>query len=108
MCPSLPFADVAKASEKLLFTLSHTSSIGETRPLSAKNRIRCPENQVKTSSGVACTWLLIWAWKVPCATVFIFKVVPPFHLLKAALTSSIAFLGVGSHWLLPTVTRPPL
>jgi len=52
MFPSLPFTDSAKASVKLPLTLSQVSLIDVARPWSAKKRIRWPENQVKTSSGV--------------------------------------------------------
>src|SRR5215472_4596330 len=52
MWPSLPFTASAKALVKFPFTLSQVSSIGVARPWSAKKRIRCPENQVKASSGV--------------------------------------------------------
>ncbi len=42
----------------------------------AKNRIRKPENQVNTSSGVPWRYELIWSWNVPWSTVLILTGMP--------------------------------
>src|SRR5207302_10410672 len=96
MWPSFPLADTAKASEKFDFTLSQTSSTGVARPFAAKNRMRCPENQVKTSSGWPWRYEVIVFWNVPWSTVLTFTLVPPLAEVNAATISARHFLGAGS------------
>ena len=43
-----------KPSEYWSSNPAQTSSIGVSRPCSAKNCMRLPANQVKTSSGLPC------------------------------------------------------
>ena len=50
--PSLPVEPTLKASPYIGSILAHRSLMSVARPCSAKNRIRNPENQVQTSSGV--------------------------------------------------------
>jgi len=72
----------------------------------AKNRIRCPENQLKTSCGVPWRYELIWSWKVLWSTVFSLTLVPV-ALVKAALIAWMPLSSAGSEWFEPTETVPP-
>ena len=78
------------------FTAFQTSSIGVASPLSAKNRMRWPENQVKTSCGVPCRYDVIWFWNVPWSTVLMFTLVPPLAALKASTMACTPALEPGS------------
>src|SRR4029079_11695317 len=75
------------------------------RPCAAKNRIRKPENQVQSSSGVPCRYELIWSWNVPWSTVLILTAMPVFAVNESA-AACIAFFGAASHYVERSVTAP--
>src|SRR5260370_35444449 len=81
--PSFPVTDPANPAVKFDLTWAHASSICVAKPWSAKKRIRCPENHVKTSSGVPWRYELIWFWKVPWSTVLMVTLVPPLAAAKS-------------------------
>jgi hypothetical protein len=72
-----------------------TSVIGSARPCAAKNRMRKPENQVNTSSGVPWRYELIWSWNVPCSTVLTATSMPV-SAVNASTICCIAALGISS------------
>ncbi len=65
------------------------------RPCSAKNRIRKPENQVNTSSGVPWRYELIWSWNVPWSVVLILTGMPVCFVKVSTIPASTP-LGIVS------------
>ena len=74
--PSSPVDPTLNASPYFGSSRDQTSLMSVARPCAAKNRMRKPENQVKTSSGVPWRYELIWSWNVPWSTVLILTVIP--------------------------------
>src|SRR5258708_39391163 len=106
--PSFPVTDPANPAVKFDLTWAHASSIGVAKPWSAKKRIRWPENQVNTSSGVPWRYELIWFWKVPWSTVLIVTLVPPLAAMKSLTSACRPAFGAGSEEELPIESEPPV
>ena len=103
--PSSWVAAVFIASLKFEPTFDQTSSMGVNSPWLAKNRIRCPENHVITSSGAPCRYWLRLSWNEPWSTVLSLTWIPV-SWVKASTTACMAFLGVGSELFEPMFSVP--
>src|SRR6266542_6377219 len=93
--PSSPVEPTLHASPYLDPTLAQTSLMSVASPCAAKKRIRKPENQVHTSSGVPWRYELIWFWNVPWSTVLTLTVIQVW-LVNLSTASCSAFLGTAS------------